>query len=360
MAAIVISGFASCEEEQDLIYVTPAASFQILSPQSGEGVILTAETTSNPGLVLTWEDMDYGTETAITYVVEVAANGSDFSAPVSLASTGATFATVTVGALNTAALNLGLTPGVEGAIDVRVKSSLGTQGASESYSNVISYLVTPFELASPAVQNFFLVGAATEHGWENNNGNAPLFRDAENANLYYYTGYFNADGFKVLASLGNWHPQYGAVSEGVLGASGADGSNEPPAITVPSAGYYTFTFNVGDMTYSLVPFDAAGATTFDSVGIIGEATPGGWDADTDMTNSDTNPHLWKLEGVALTDAVVKFRANDSWDLPGNWGGGVLLAGQMTENGSDFQAVPTSGTYDVWFNDLDLRYIFIEQ
>lgn len=358
IAATLFTGLASCEDEQDLVFATPDASFRILTPVSGEGVILSENAPQNPALVLTWEDMDYTTPTEVTYTVQMVVNGNDFSDPINLTSTTNTYASIDTESLNTAVVGAGLVPMEEGAIDIRIMSNVGTQPGMEAYSDTITYLVTPYALFTPA-QNLFLVGAATEHGWENNNGNAPLFRDAENQNIFYFTGYFNADEFKVLSSRGNWHPQYGSASEGVLGVSGDDGSNEPGAFVIETAGYYTFTMNIGEMTYSIEPFDASGATTFDSVGIIGAATPGGWDTDTDFTNSTQNPHLWKLESVELAADVVKFRANDSWDLPGNWGGGTLITGQMTENGSDFQAVPLPGTYEVWFNDLDLRYIFIE-
>jgi len=355
MAAIIITGFASCEEEQDLIYVTPAASFQILTPQSGEGVVLTAETANNPGLVLSWEDMDYGTDTAINYTVQVAANGSDFSAPVSLASTGSTYATITASALNTAALGLGLEPGVEGAIDVRVMSTVGTQDGQAAYSNTITYLVTPYQTAV-GVQDFFLVGDATDAGWENNNNNVPLFRDPEATNMYYYTGYFNAGAFKFLAAKGEWHPQYGAASDGVLGASGADGSNEPGTINVATAGYYTFTADTDAMTYTFTAYEAgAGAPTYPSMGFIGSATPGGWDADTDMTVSAINPHLWHANGATLVDGEMKFREGDAWD--NSWGDTTPISGQG-QNANDGNIPVTTGTYDIWFNDLDGRYILI--
>ena len=358
LAATLFTGLASCEDEQDLIYVTPEASFSILTPVSGEGVILSADAPQNPALVLAWQDMNYGTPVEVTYTVQMVLNGNDFSSPVNLTSTTNTYTTINAQSLNSAVLGAGLVPGEEGAIDIRIKSNVGTQPGMEAYSDTITYLVTPYQLFT-AAQNLYLVGAATEHGWENNNGNAPLFRDPDDQNIFYFTGYFNADEFKVLSSRGNWHPQYGSASEGVLGVSGDDGSNEPGPFVIETAGYYTLTMNIGDMTYTLEPFSASGANTFDSVGIIGAATPGGWDTDTNLTNSTQNPHLWRLASVELTDDVVKFRANDSWDLPGNWGGGTLITGQMTENGSDFQAVPLPGTYEVWFNDLDLRYIFIE-
>ena len=45
---------------------------------------------------------------------------------------------------------------------------------------------------------------------------------------------------------------------------------------------------------------------FTTVGIIGTATPGGWDNDTDMVKSDTNDNVWILD-IALLDGEAKFR-----------------------------------------------------
>ncbi|MEP6645852.1 MAG: hypothetical protein ABJC12_02085, partial [Saprospiraceae bacterium] len=53
-----------------------------------------------------------------------------------------------------------------------------------------------------------------------------------------------------------------------------------------------------------------------TVGMIGPATPYGWDADTSMIQDAVDPDLWTLD-VLLTDRDAKFRANDAWDI--NWG-----------------------------------------
>ena len=61
----------SCEDEQDLFFLTPEAEFEILSPNSGDAVELNPETTTNPGLSLTWSEADFGTPTEITGQVQV-------------------------------------------------------------------------------------------------------------------------------------------------------------------------------------------------------------------------------------------------------------------------------------------------
>ena len=73
-------------------------------------------------------------------------------------------------------------------------------------------------------------------------------------------------------------------------------------------------------------------------GIIGSATPKGWDADTDMKFDNAN-QVWKLT-VSLTAGEIKFRKNHDWGT--NFGGanGSLIAG-----GANI-AVANAGTYDI--------------
>ncbi|MEM6800171.1 MAG: SusF/SusE family outer membrane protein, partial [Bacteroidota bacterium] len=48
-----------------------------------------------------------------------------------------------------------------------------------------------------------------------------------------------------------------------------------------------------------------------SVGIIGSATPNGWDADSNMVQDAMDPHLWTMN-IDLVAGEAKFRTNDDW------------------------------------------------
>lgn len=63
-----------------------------------------------------------------------------------------------------------------------------------------------------------------------------------------------------------------------------------------------------------------------------------------------------MSDVALIDGEIKFRANDAWDV--NWGSDTALTGLGTMGGPNIPVA--EGTYDIWFNDLDGRYILIPQ
>lgn len=73
----------------------------------------------------------------------------------------------------------------------------------------------------------------------------------------------------------------------------------------------------------------------ETIGIIGSATPGGWDTDTDMAYNIVD-NSWNLT-VDLTDGEIKFRANDGWDI--NWGGSIaeptFNAGNITVSAGNY-------------------------
>ena len=120
--------------------------------------------------------------------------------------------------------------------------------------------------------------------------------------------------------------------------------------TIPAtAGLYKVTFNTKTLEYNFEE-----VTIYESMGIIGDATPGGWGADTNMVRSEDDSSQWSLR-VELLDGFAKFRANDSWD--NNWGSGDFPSGTATPGGADIPV--TAGLYNVTFNSFTLEYNFFE-
>ncbi len=93
-----------------------------------------------------------------------------------------------------------------------------------------------------------------------------------------------------------------------FGDDGSGGLTNPGGnIPVASNGYYLIKANLTDMTYSL---------TNTNWGIVGNATPGGWGADTPMEYNSTSK-LWTL-GATLSQQTppgdgLKFRSNNDWN-----------------------------------------------
>lgn len=129
--------------------------------------------------------------------------------------------------------------------------------------------------------------------------------------------------------------------DGIAEAFGAN-------IVVPAGqqdAYYSITFNDRTLAYELT------FIRFPSIGIIGSATPGGWDADTDMTDVGGGTFEVTLD---LVDGEAKFRANDSWTT--NWGGSDFPTGVGALNGANIPV--TAGRYKVTFKPATGEYNFV--
>lgn len=79
----------------------------------------------------------------------------------------------------------------------------------------------------------------------------------------------------------------------------------------------------------------------DRWGVIGDATPGGWTNDTNMTWDAVNGRFTVT--LNLTAAAFKFRANDGWDY--NLGGSLTA---LTAGGDNI-AVTSAGNYTITLN-----------
>ena len=108
------------------------------------------------------------------------------------------------------------------------------------------------------------------------------------------------------------------------------GGDAIPVLT----GDYNITFN-----------RITGAFSFNylTISVIGSATPGGWNADTNLTSTDGVNY--SLSGLTLIEGELKFRQNQNWAV--SWGTNAFPIGTATLNGSNIPA--TAGTYSVSFN-----------
>lgn len=344
IAVVVLTGLWSCENEENLMILEPQeAAFAIITPDNGSSTILNKETPNNTALTFTWEKVSYGAPTIVTYTVQFAASNTEFAAPIDITTSTSTHASITVAELNTRALALGLIPGEEGTIDVRIKSTVGTTLSEPKLSTPITIALTPYRGVFPKV-DLYLVGPGTAAGWDVNNNNMPIYRDPKENAKQYYTGYFKADGFKLIEQLGFWAPMYGANGASVQYRA-TEGDADPGVFPTPAAGYYSFEINLEELTYKITPYTGP-MTTYATIGLTGSVLTGddsGWETEVPLVKSDFDPHIWKVTQT-FKAGKMKFKANNSWDV--SWG----------DNGGDI--LVEAGKYEIWFNDLDGRYMFI--
>lgn len=317
-------GFTSCDDEENFKLLQPEGQFAILSPVSGDGVVLSPETPLNPGVSLTWEDMEYVTPTEVTYTVELDKSGDNFDTPVVLTSTSNTYATITSDALNGASVAAGLTPFTQGGVEIRIKSSVGTTGSMEAYSNAITYLVTPYSTDLPK-----LAVPGNHQGW--NPPTAPRVAASAFGETDYEGFIWLDGGFKFVAPDASGNFNWGNTDWGDDGSFSNVLAETGETDIIATAGYYRVRANTGTLVYSLDPT---------SWGIVGAAA-GSWDVSTPLTyNAATQ--VWEGD-VTLTAGEYKFRANNAWTI--NLGGDNNADGSMDFDGPNL-SVAAGGSYHV--------------
>lgn len=319
-AFVAFAGLMSCEDEENFQILNPSGDFTILTPDAGTNVILDASLQTNPAVTLTWSPADYGTPTEVQYVVELAAAGTDFAAPIVGATTTGTNVTWNVLELNGAAVAAGLTPFQEGGLDIRVKATTGSTGSLEQISNTVTIFVTTFSTALPTI-----AVPGNHQGW--NPPTAPKLA-ASGFGETDYEGFIWLDGgYKFLAPDASGAFNWGNTDWGDDGSFSGVLKEQDETDCQSTAGYYLVKANTTALTYS---------TELTNWGIIGAATPGGWDASTPLTyNADSK--MW--EGtMALAADEFKFRANDAWTI--NFGGDPAA---LSQDGSNL-SVSVAGIY----------------
>ncbi|NQU55125.1 MAG: SusF/SusE family outer membrane protein [Bacteroidetes bacterium] len=172
-----------------------------------------------------------------------------------------------------------------------------------------------------------ILGGSVIADW--NPGNAVSMQMVENG-VYETYQYITADGggFKFVPTNAGWDGDWGASKT----ETGFLAQNDEDNLTVDADGFYRVRVNMNDMSYTVVET---------SWGIIGSASPGGWDNDTDMTfTAAKGEYVWSAD-ITLTDGDIKFRANDGWDINlGDTG----VDGSLEYGGDNI--VVTAGNYHI--------------
>ncbi|ARV16826.1 SusE domain-containing protein [Polaribacter sp. SA4-12] len=349
---LVLLFIQSCDDTTEKFTISQPTA-PILAELNFTQLELDAVNTSNPALTLNWDEADYGIQAAVNYTIQFSKDDTFAETVIASTITGKTSVTLSINEVNAAAGNAGLNPFNWSNIYVRIVSSLGTQNSETAASNAIMFSVYPYY--NYVYDDYYLVGDATAPGWNNNNNNPALFRDETDSNTFYYTGLWADNGhFKVLETKGLWHPQLG-TDDGVKfwGTTLTSSSPEPERLPygggngIPG-GFYTLKMNFASKTFTFEAYDATGKTSPASLEIQGSST-----ANVAMTPLAFDGHIWFATAIHLTPGNIEFVTGAS----AKWGSTTSFSGVATDGGG---AVPVivEDDYDVWFNDLTGRYIFI--
>ena len=144
----------------------------------------------------------------------------------------------------------------------------------------------------------------------------------------HFTGfmYLNQNGFKFTTA-----PDWSGTGYGADFSTAPDADN---IVMTEDPGYYKVDVDLSEKTYTLTPIT--------TIGIIGAATPGGWDKDTDLTYNVAE-RCWEIKDVELKTGECKFRANDDWAMQWGYDGEKFV---YSNNAPAVQFIPEAGTYDI--------------
>jgi len=175
----------------------------------------------------------------------------------------------------------------------------------------------------------FIVGGSIGAGWEPSLSIPMSLYDAESKTKFEIFEYIKASdgGFKFLPTNTGWDDAFGAgTTAGTLLQTGDAGN-----IEATEDGFYRVRMDAEGLTYELLKLN---------FGVIGNATPGGWDEDTDMTfDGGKGTYTWKVT-MNLVPGELKFRANDDWAI--NFGG---TAASLSQDGPNI-VIDAAGTYAI--------------
>lgn len=261
---------------------------------SASTLVLDQANAGNNAVTFSWTANDYGFKAAASYTIQLSKKGSNFASgsTTEISALNSLTKTFTVSDINKELLKI-VSAGTASDLEVRIRSDISNTGVAPVYSNVVAMKATPYRdiISYPSV---YVPG--DYQGWDP--GKAPSLASVKNDKTY--EGYVNIKTgsleFKITSDPDWNHTAYGDGGSGKLSTSGGN-------LKVASAGFYQLKANLNTLTWS------AARTAW---GILGDATPGGWDTDTDMAY-DATTGLWTLTATLKT-GEMKFRANRNWDI----------------------------------------------
>jgi len=324
-------GFNSCEDEDrfEFIAQAPIETLEFVNSFQDE-YVLTNQTASNLAERFVWVSPDFGVQTIIDFEIQGSISET-FDAFTVLGSTTENEIGVTIGQMMALATEAGLDNDPDtaapntGSLYFRLKASVGTQGASETFSETQTITVVIPELTGPStgveISSWGIVGSGY-NDW-GAFADAPFYTtDQANVLVSYVT---LLDGEIKFRENNDWANNFG--DDGADGTLDAGGAN-----IVSTAGHYKIILDLNSNTYTIEEFSwGVVGSGFNDWGNLGPDAKFYYDYTTDT---------FKV-GVKLIDGEIKFRLNNDWTS--NFGD--TGADGTLEDGGD-NLVVTAGYYAI--------------
>ncbi|MEP1085239.1 SusE domain-containing protein [Algoriphagus sp.] len=312
----------SCDN-YDMPPIIPQTGADITNPAQGSALELSLDD-QDVMIPFSVTAADFGTAGEVTNVLQMDLPGASFANAVDLGSSMTTTIEVQTKKLNDALIAKGLPVDAAANAEFRVKSTFN-QPMAPIVGQTLTLSVTPYSTFVP----YPLMYVPGDHqGWNPGNLNTTLKSVGYNTT---FTGFVHIlTGSKEF----KFTEQPAWVDGKNYGDTGADGkldnASDAANIKVAEFGTYEMTVDLSSKTYTI--------SAPKLWGVIGNATAGGWDAETPMNfNRDLNVLTLTLD---LKVGDIKFRANQSWDY--NLG---PKDGKLVKDGDNIP-IATAGNYTV--------------
>lgn len=345
---LIAFGTWSCEDDDHLIITSQEPSEDVLFTNTFlNEYILTSETKNNIAERFVWNSPNFGLATPNGYELQGSAT-EDFSEITVLGTTPDNNFGVTVNQMLGLAALAGLDndPSTEdrpntGSLYFRVRAYIGDGGenAPQSISSVTTLQVVLPEATGPGsgveLSTWGVVGSAA-----NNWGETPDLPFYTTGSANVIVAYVNlVDGDIKFRQNNEWGGDYGdANNDGVL-------DQDPENDITVTAGTYKITIDWSDNSYSIEAFHW---------GLVGSATPNGWDGPDTQLRYDYTTNTFKAV-VQLVDGELKIRTNDTW---GEDYGDIDMDGVL-DKVADNNITVAAGYYLVTVNFDTLEYSITE-
>jgi hypothetical protein len=364
VALSLVFGVLACQKQTNTYYA------------NGTTPVLTSSTTTiaatpadslSTALVLNWTNPNYATIASTEkYTIQIDSAGRNFSKAVNFVVTGVLTDTFTSKQINEVALGFGFSYNVAYDMDVRVVSSYANNN-EQLPSNTLTINVTPYvippKVQPPISGELFLVGDATQGGW--NNPVPVPSQQFEQIDSVHYGGVFNLVGGKqylILPVNGDWSNKYAVADNSVSGLSdgGKFGYNLSDNFPGPANdGLYTIMVDFQQGTFSVTPFTEV---LPDSLFLVGDATAGGWNNPVPVPSQQ----FTRINSSQFSITVTLIGGKQYLMLPvnGDWSNKFAVAdGTVPASGgpfgynlsTNFNGPAADGTYTIIADFLNYQY-----
>ena len=318
--SFVLLGFVllfSCEDDKEITIFDPnnATAPQLIVPTVDSNYVLDQSIAEDTIFYFEWTPADFGFNSPVSYKLQMDVANNDFANAVDLVTSFELSANMTVGAMNALLAQFDLVIGDTNLIEFRVKALFSEDEGINS--DPVAVGITPYK---PFSETLYVALSLNDI-----NENTPIIVTPTLDGIYLGYAYFD-DATEMFIIDQTNEELYGDDGSGSIAIGGT-------AIAIAEAGIYRIALNLNDNSYEFLKQEW---------GLIGSATPDGWNSDQDMTY-DPATRLITITEIILVTGEFKFRPNDSWE-PYNYGDDGT-DGTMEDHGANIP-LPEDGNYTI--------------